>query len=222
MKSTLSLFLLLFLVLTKVSNAQTNDAGLWLSGAIEKKFTQRVYMEGKVALRFKDNVSSLASFYGDLGVGYKLMKGLKIEAHYRYSEKTKQDKNNDERQRYYADLTYKLKTGTPIKISFRLRLQKQYANLLTSDKGAIPKNAIRLAAKVAYGYKKYEPFVSAELYYLFDQPENYFKRIRYKAGVEYELNKRNSFTVYYMIQKQLNKIDPLRSFVVGLSYNYTF
>ena len=74
---------------------------------------------------------------------------------------------------------------------------------------------------VGYKYKKYEPFVSTEIYYLLDNSGKYFNRIRYKIGTDYELNKRNTINLFYMIQQELNSKNPVRAFILGLGYRYT-
>ena len=215
--------LLTFLVTMASSHvilAQINDARLWLTMGAEKKITRKLYTEGKVSLRINENYSEVGAYYGDLGIGYKLLKGLKVEGHYRYSGKSKLDGSFHKRHRYYVDVIYKLKTKTPLFSTFRIRYQKQYTDVNRSESGMNPANTLRGEVILGYRIKKYEPFVCTELYYLMDNSGKYFNRIRFKIGTDYEINKRNSFTIFCMIQQELNASNPVRAYIVGLGYKY--
>jgi hypothetical protein len=203
------------------TEAQVNDARLWLTAGLQKNITQKMYAEGKASIRFNENISEIGAYYGDIGIGYKLIKRLRIEAHYRYSGKSKRDGTFHLRHRYYADLYYKIKTKTPFSITLKVRFQKQYTDVFTSETGFNPANTLREETTVSYKYKKYEPFIGAEIFYLMDNSGKYFNRIRYKVGTDYDINKRNSLTFFYMIQQELNSENPTRAFIMGVGYKYT-
>jgi hypothetical protein len=200
--------------------AQVNDARLWLTGGVEKKINAKIYLQAKASLRINENYSEIGSYYGDGGVGYKIMKRLRIEAHYRFSTKSRDDGSFHKRHRYYADLIYKVKTKTPFTGTARIRYQKQYSDVYSSETGFHPANTLRAEGIIGYKYKKYEPFFCTEIYYLMDNSGKYFNRIRYKLGTDYDIDKRNSITIFYMIQQELNSENPVRAFILGLGYKY--
>ncbi len=219
-KGYLILFLLVFSVGLK-SYGQKEDFRIWLDLKVEKKLTRKWHLEGRGAFRLNENIREAGSYYGDFGVGYKFVKNFKIEAHYRYSGKSNDEGYFHKRHRLYADLTYKIKTGTPFSVSLRTRFQKQYTDINRSEDGLNPANTIRFAVTPAYKIKKYEPYFRTEIFYLVDNSDKYFNRIRYRLGTEYKFNKRNMLEVFYMIQQELHSDNPTRAFVLAFSYKYT-
>jgi hypothetical protein len=215
------LFLLILLLSSYLDSiAQKEDFRIWLDLKVEKKLTQKWHLEGRGALRFNENIREVGSYYGDFGVGYRLTKKLKLEVHYRFSGKSNDEGYFHKRHRYYADLSYKIKTGTPLSVTLRGRFQKQYTDVFSSEDGFNPANTFRLAITPAYKYKQYQPYFRTEVFYLYDNSDKYFNRIRYRLGTQYEFNKRNSLDVFYMIQQELHSDNPTRAYVLGFSYKF--
>lgn len=216
------LFLVLFVFLVSMNGyAQKDDFRIWTDLKIEKKLTQKWHLEARGAFRLNENIREIGSYYGDIGVGYKFKKNFKLELHYRYSGKSTDEGYFRKRHRYYVDLSYKIKTGTPFSVALRGRFQKQYTDVFNSEDGFNPANTFRLALTPAYRYKQYQPYFRTEVFYLYDNSDKYFNRIRYRLGVQYEINKRNMVDVFYMIQQELHSDNPTRAFVLGFSYKIT-
>jgi hypothetical protein len=200
--------------------AQREDFRIWFDLKVEKKLTRKLHVEGRGAFRLNENIREVGSYYGDFGIGYKLTPNFRAELHYRFSGKSNDEGYFHKRNRYYVDLIYKIKTGTPFFVSLRGRFQKQYTDIYSSEDGFNPANTFRLAVTPTYKIKQYQPYFRTEIFYLYDNSDKYFNRIRYRVGSQYEFNKRNSLDVFYMIQQELHAENPTRAFVLGFSYKF--
>jgi long-subunit fatty acid transport protein len=218
----ISLLFLLFLINARISNAQTNDAGLWLSINAEKKITPALSFNISEECRFNENISELGTFFTDAGFAYKINKMFRVSANYRFNNKRNLDDSYTTRHRFYVDFAAKKKLK-PITISLRSRLQSYAESYATSDKGSA-EYYLREKFSIKFDLdKKYAPYIYSEFYYSLNNPKgNYIDKMRYAAGFEYTLNRTHSFDLFYMIQKEQNVKNPETDFVIGLGYNITF
>ncbi|MGE0562512.1 MAG: DUF2490 domain-containing protein [Flavobacteriales bacterium] len=200
-------------------SAQVNDAGLWLNVGLEKKITQKFSAQFSHALRYNENISELGTSFSEIGLSYKIIKPLTFNVVYRFAQKKRVDDFYSNRHRYAFNVVYRLKIHQ-FKLNFREQYQSSYKDIGTSETGSIPTNHFRSKITIAYDLeKKYTPFISYELFY---EIVEYIDNMRYKVGVEYELDKFNTFNLYYMIDKEMNVKKPWTSYVIGLGYNFTF
>lgn len=82
---------------------------------------------------------------------------------------------------------------------------------------------LREGIKITYNIRrtKLEPFVQAEIYYDISPDRNHeFSRIRIRTGLEYPFSKRSSIDFFFQVQDKLNTSNPLRTYTVGIFYNY--
>lgn len=223
-RGTISLILFLLLSLTGLK-AQTNDAQMWLSVDLEKKLNPKLSLHFAEELRMNENITEAGTIFSDLAVSYDLTRSLNASVNYRFINKRRLDDTYDFRHRFYVDLTYKV-APKPVIITLRARVQQQYTDFFTSEKGRIPKNYGRTRLKLAYDqWKPFRPFVAAEIFIPFDNKKYSsftVDCIRYQAGLEYKFNKHHSLSAFYMIQRERNVADPETDFVSGLGYSYVF
>ena len=213
------LFFLIGLCCYFKTNAQVNDAGLWLNINVEKKITQKFSTQFTHCFRLNENFSELGTSFSEIGMSYKIIKPLTVGGFYRYSKKRRVDDFYSTGHRYSFNISYKLKIKQ-FKISFREQFQSGYKDLGAREMSYIPKKHLRSKISVAYDLeKKYSPFVSYELFYEIGE---YIDNVRYKAGVDYEFNKFHTFNAYYMIDKEKNVKNPWTNYVFGIGYNFTF
>lgn len=206
--------------------AQYNDAGLWTSITAEKKITQSFSAYFNESFRFSENISELGGFFSEMGIEKKFRKNLSFALCYRFANKRELNNSYSPRHRYFFDISYRKKISG-FAISYRARIQSQVENyFLPAEKlyGNTPENYWRNKLSLSYNpSKKFKPFVSAEIWYrLSDQKENFIDNIRYSAGIQYDLNKKNSIEMYYIFQKELQQKNPLTDFISALSYAFTF
>lgn len=187
-------WLVLLLFLPLFTRAQT--IGLWSGVDFEKKLNKSFSVNVSGQARFSDEISTLKSYLGEVGVEYKLNKHWGASVYYRHLKRRKLDKDTDEYyyrtyQRFYANITYGQKLTKWLKLDYRLRYQNQFKD----DDAGLVNDGSYLRNKVELTYKnksRFTPSVSADLFYLLGTGVD---QIRLKSVVNIEVNKHNSFDV---------------------------
>ncbi|MCB0397471.1 MAG: DUF2490 domain-containing protein [Flavobacteriales bacterium] len=209
----------LFIVGSTVCTAQVKDAGLWLGVNVKKNLTQKFSVEFGQALRWNENVTELGSTFSEIGGAYKIRPRLHISAFYRFGQDRQLDNRYSLCHRYYADLSYKIKLK-PISLTFRERYQATYRDINRREKGEVARDYLRTRLALKYDLeKKYTPYLEAEAFYRVD---DWITKIRFRGGMEYDFNKWSSIELFYMINKEIQVVNPWTSFITGVSYTYSF
>lgn len=225
MKNFIPPFCIYVFFVSSVS-AQYDDAGMWNTINVEKKLKNNFSVFITEEFRLKENFSQINLFYTNVGVGYRPYNFLKVEFIYRSIEKKLITDFYSIRHRLMLDITLKKKYGD-FSLSYRHRLQAEVRNVNSSDNGSIPEWYSRNKVEVKYDlHKKYTPYTSCELRYQIDDVRNIesddtWHRARYVLGFEYEINKKNTFGVYYLIQHEWNVSIPENLYILGLEYSLT-
>lgn len=222
-KAALLLFLLVLFVNGLFAQA-TNDAGLWATLNLEKKFKHNTFVFVTEELRLRENYTRLNLLYTDIGVGIKPAKILKVSLAYRLIEKAMLDNTFSYRHRLMLDITLKKKFGD-VAVSFRERLQGEVRNVNSSNDGSLPEYYSRNKFEVKYDSgRKIKPYVSFEFRYQLHNPrmvevDHLWHRARCAFGIDYEKNKRDTFGLYYLLQGEYNVSAPQNLYIVGVEYS---
>jgi len=203
--------------------SQINDAGLWLSLGAEKKIKQALSVNYTAEFRLNENFTELGTIYNDFGLEYRFNKNLSIGAAYRFIAKKQPENYYSFRHRFYIDLNYKRTVGI-VRLSGRLRLQNHYEDIFSSEQGWYPETLLRgrVGAKFNIPYPV-KPYATVEVMTPLSGTELFtLEKIRYRAGLEYELNRMHSFDLFYMFQHDYGSRIPRNDFVVGMGYYFTF
>ncbi len=218
---------LLFIIaigLTSKSFAQANDdAGLWCTFNVEKALNQKFSLFITEEYRVRENYSQSNLFYTDLGASFKPTDFMKISLSYRCIEKFIEDDAISFRHRVMLDVLLKKKAGQ-LSFAFRQRLQGEYRNIYSSELGAIPEWYTRSKLTIKYDLDKpVKPYIACELRYQINNPRsvdvnNLWHRGRYIVGLDYKKSERNTFGVYYLIQREWNLSAPQNLYILGLEY----
>ncbi|HRY32594.1 MAG TPA: DUF2490 domain-containing protein [Bacteroidales bacterium] len=203
-------------------SAQVNDAGLWLSLNAEKKVTSRFSVTMSAESRFNENISEAGTIFADMGLDYRLHKNLRVSANYRFSGKRRLDDSYSTRHRWYAQVTIREKVDR-IRMSFRTRFQTQFTDLYSSPDGKIPEYTTRFRLNLSYNNKSaFEPYVNAELFLPLELKQNQgINQTRYMAGVEYRLNRKHMFELFYLFQREYGVKNPEFDYVTGIGYYFS-
>lgn len=151
------------------------------------------------------------------------------------------------RHRVFAGITGQWKLSKRLKISLRERwvytyrpsydLNRMNINSESSKYGEVSqkyvagkcKNVLRSKVSLSYNIKgsKFEPFASVEMYNSLGSGNNSFgtvEKLRYSAGTEYKLDKKNSVELYYLFQdfKDNDDNEPNGAHIVGIGYSHSF
>lgn len=220
---TITIFIILFNFKLKAQIIYP-DAGSWNTFNVDYKLNKKLSGVFTEELRFKENFSRLNLFYTNLGLEYKLSDVLKVAVVYRFIEKYQDDNSFSFRHRIMFDLTLK-KKFSKIGFSYRQRIQAEKRNIYSSDIGYLPEWYSRNKFTLKYAPDKlYTPYAAIELRYQFRNPrewqsDNTLHRIRYSLGIDYKINKKSTFGIYYLIQREFNVVNPQNLYIVGLEYS---
>ena len=207
MNKTTFLFLILINFSFQSTSQTTNDAGLWNTIKINKKFNKKFNIFLLEEYRLKENFSQTNSFFTELGVGYKPFLFLKTSLLYRLSEKFKGDEIFSLRHRLIFNLTLKKRLNDNFLLSYRQRLQSEVRDVYSSPTGTTPNWYYR--HKIALKYNLNDaltPYLATEFrYQIYDknslESNKLFHRNRYVIGLDYEKSDKHSFGVFYLILK---------------------
>ena len=223
MKKIAILFLVSIWFIPQSQAQVTEDAGLWCTFNVEKALTQKFSLFITEEYRVRENFSQHNLFYTDLGASFKPVKMLKFSLSYRTIQKFQEENTISFRNRITFDILLKQKFGKLV-FSYRQRIQSEYRNVYSSELGAIPEWYTRSKLSIKYDTdKKLTPYVSAEYRYQINNPRSVesnklWHRQRYQVGFDYKKSERNTFGVYYLIQREWNVSAPQSLYILGLEY----
>lgn len=228
--------------------ASGKDFGLWMTAAVEKKINKKWNVNLEFEYRLKDNIEEGKGWGAPsrwnvaVGVDYKVLSGLKLDAGYKFMRDYSLPEWNEEDQeeteafwctkhRIFAGFTASFKARN-VKFALRERWQYTYRpevpdvtydwekDRLEPKKGK-GKNVSRTRLQVSYDKKRawYEPYVSAEVY-IADGVD----KLRYTAGCEFKLSKHHAIDVYYRYQDIMDDdcYNNRDSHILGVGYTFKF
>lgn len=224
------------------------DFGLWMTAGVEKKLSKKWSVGAEFEYRLKDNIEEGKGWGAPsrwniaVGVEYKVLSGLKLDAGYKFMRDHSLPEWNEEKQeeteaywgtkhRVYASFTASFKARN-VKFSLRERWQYTYRrevpdvtydwnkDRLEPVKGK-GKNVVRSRLQVSYDKKKawYEPYASVEVYIA-----DGLDKMRYTAGCEFKLNKHNAVDVFYRYEDlyENDNYNNRDSHILGVGYKFKF
>ena len=211
---------------TDIIAQAVNDAGLWTTINVEKKFKNNVSIFLTEEYRRKENFTRTNLFYTDLGVEVRPLNFLKVSLAYRMIEKYLIDNTFSYRHRLMLNITLKDKIGN-LSLSYRQRIQAEERNIFSSPNGSIPEWYSRNKFELKYDLNKpVTPYLAIELRYQINDPRNtesngLWHRRRYVAGIDYKKSDRSTYGLYYLIQNEYNVSAPENLYIIGLEYSLT-
>ena len=203
----LGYWLLIFCIQTSYG---LDDNQSWTSVGFEKKLPYSFKLQFEQELRLDNQLSTFKQTFSEFSLSYSVFKGFKIEIPFRYinyKDKTKQ------RVSFSGSYKYSFK---PVSLKYRTKYQRTY------EKGEIPEELIRNKFSIMYRLnKKIEPYVSGELFYLYNTDNDQFDEYRVSLGVAVDLPGKNSIKIFYIYKKEdITKSSPDEVNVFGLGYKY--
>jgi len=221
------ILLIIFLSYSFCWAQESNDAGLWTTLNIEKQFKKNTSIFLTEEFRLRENFTQLNLFYTDIGFAIKPAKFLKISFSYRNIQKyIYEDQTFSYRHRLSLDISLR-KKWEPFTFAYRNRLQSEVRNVYISEDGYIPEWYSRHKFDIKYDLNKiFRPYISFELRYQIHNPrlvegDKIWSRNRYAIGLDYKRNDRDTFGIYYLIQREFNLSEPQHLYIIGLEYSIT-
>ena len=212
----ISLFLVWVLYASRMVS-QTEDAGLWMDVGVSRELGERFELSVSPEFRLDENISRWSRLFGDVSLEYKYNKHVSLSAAYRGGAGN-DGVHVDGRHRMQYGLGFKQKWSD---WTFQYQSRVQFAlNPAWSDADVDFNTTWRNRLTVKYGGLKKTDLASA--YEIFNAVSAYqemaFTNWRWTAQVTRKVNKKQSASVGYLIQRDLTDSPQHIDFVFLLSY----
>ena len=223
LKKGINCFFFFNFILPAYALSQVNDAGLWISATAEKNFKSLYSFYLNPQLRLSENYTQIGSYFFDSGFSYALPSlNIKLTGSYRFAQKRNLNESYSIRHRFYGDFNYKRK-AKKILVAYRFRYQYQFKDVNRSDDWQITANYIR--NKFTCKFKPDEslrPFVFIDSWYRLNSGPKEFDNIRLGFGLDYEIDKYQSISPSFFMDKEFHVNNPYTNFIIGFDYSYSF
>lgn len=239
------------ITLPVMAQETSNDFGLWTSVGTEYKINKRWKVEGEAEWRLRDNWGATDRWAVGLSAEYKILDWLKIQAGYKFIRNhgtgiTYRDYDSDgeleeknwypyfweNKHRFQAGLTAGWKVNN-WKFSWRERWQYTYRTSQTIDRYDIENsrwetkyrsakaiNKLRSKLQVEYSIPNTSltPYLGVEAY-----TTDKLEKMRYSAGFDWKLNKKNTLSIGYLLQDYVNgDDDDFNTNALTVGYKFKF
>ena len=199
------------------AGAQFRDAGLWVDYSLSTEFKKDFEFSISPEIRLDENLSRLARAFADVGAQYKITKQFFVSVTYRGGMRN-DGEFYDPRHRFQFGLGIRRKAGD---FTFTYQPRWQAAvKASSSENDADFVTTMRNKLQVKYtGLKGIDLSTSFEV---FNNSTNYqgfvLQNWRWVGDIEKKINKQNSFSLGYLIQKSLLDSPQQIDFVILASY----
>jgi len=223
---------LLFIGLTYFAQAQlfvgsknkASDVELWNGIEIGKEITKKLDVSFTYQLRFNQQVQRFKSTFVQFGVTFpikKIHKNIKISPNIRLARTF----DNEFVKRPLLDVGAGLFKSEKVALAYKMRLQKDFEHFSKNefDKDFYWRNRLTLSFKKLTENKKWkdlEPYLGIILF-----TRAYYKgtqndQIRFLAGFNYKVKKRQSIRIGYIYRERFNVSKPSISHIITLKMDF--
>ena len=187
-----------------------DDNESWTSIGFEKKLPYKLELEFEQELRLNNQLSTFKQTFSEVSISYKVFDGLKIQIPYRYAIFEKKIK---QRLSFNGSYKYSFK---PISLKYRTKFQRTY------EKEELPDDLIGNKFTIEFKLsKKIEPYVSGELFHLYNTDHNQLDEYRVSFGVAVDLPRKKSIKIFYTYKKEdITKSSPDKINIFALAYSF--
>ena len=217
------IFLLFLLLIPGELPGQQKDFQSWWEFSIDKELSNRFDLSGEIEQRFKNNSlqydRSLVTVAGEYGINDY----LDVAAGFRAILDSNREMELNAKYRLHMDATGRYSISE-FDLSLRVRFQYGFEDLLDPLFFDVNNFVNRSRLKVAHHIfgTRLGWFGTVESWHLLnDQPNRLLYKMRYSAGVKYALNFKSQISIRYILEDELNVVNPLQSHILvfGFSHN---
>lgn len=215
-KSTLVLFLFIFLA--SIVHSQQIGNSAWLALKVKKDISKKLSFKAGLGYR-ESNINDKSRFV-DLSLKYKINKSIKIAGGYRLGIDKENINYFENTNRFNLDLNIKHSFSKKLKLIYRLRYQKKYSEIFTSELGYLPNNNFRNRITLSYKLNK-KTLIKGSIESFAKQNYKtpiFFNKIRNTIGLERKINKKQSLGACYIYQQETQVANPLLQSILSLEY----
>lgn len=196
------------------------DFMIWSGFSLKKDIAPRTSIGLRQEVRLEENASQVQKAFIDIGLRHKINKYVRVAVHYRNSQNVRKDLSFSSRHRINTDLILQNKWKF-IVISYRLRYQMNFKDYFTSENGRIPDQFIRHKVQAEFDLnKRLTPYLASEFFHTVpDFPNVDWVQNRFRIGVDYEITRNNSLSIFYMLRTKQIIETPSTDYILGIRYN---
>lgn len=211
------LFTVLFTLVTLLIYAQTNE-GVWINAGLNKKITKKLSVDLSIENRWTGLAEFHQTYFGELGVSYKIHKNVSLSGYYRLINRRKDETSEyKQRHRFYGNLQIEKKLGI-LAAKYRLRYQNQFRD--TDNELTFDNSYLRNKFEIALNTKTFiTPYVSGDWFY---QIGGSFDEVRYKAGADIKLSKAHRLDIGAFLSQPLGSSTEDKRLIFDVAYTFKF
>ncbi len=213
--------MLLFFLFISTAKAQYQDFRSWWNVEISKELVKDLDLKIEASQRFKENSLEYDRSVITGRLAYELFKDFSVRAGYRYLI-VKNEGILESRYRIHAGMQYGKKISS-LSLSARERLQYGFDDQQSMQDFFSQKTVSRTRIKAAYEifgtplelHGAYELYLDLNSGYGILPEAN-----RWQLGITYDFLKKGSIDISYLIENEVNTVNPLLSHIVLVTYSY--
>ena len=203
------MYVLFFLMVQCSYGADDNQS--WTKVSFSKKLPYSLKLDLAQGLRMKNQVSTLNQAFFEVSIAYKDSNGFRINIPYRYTifeDKIKHRLSFGLSYQFYLTSTLFSRlippALRPVSLKYRIKFYRLYENgesVVTDGEtlGDLIRN--KLTIKYQSG-KKIKPYISGELFHIYNIDNNPLDEYRASFGIEFDLPRKNSINIFYTLKKE--------------------
>jgi predicted porin len=215
--------IIFLLVLTQFLFSQSNDFGIWYGVNAEYSIKKKLEIDLSTEVRTFSNASKIEEAFLETGITYSFNKYISVTGGYRITENLEGDSRFHIRHKWFADIKGKNEIGN-FSFSGRFRFQRQDKTYFEDANDEIADYHGRIKFKVIYKTPSFpiNPFISFETFFrMFEATDKRFDKNRFMAGLEYKIDKKQSFEAAYMFERDFfPHLSDMN--IISVSYNIKF
>jgi hypothetical protein len=212
---------LLVLLMPMLLDAQELvDVRALTSVNLEKRIDRSLSITGFAAMIATNDLHEAGFAFGDVGVKYRILRGVSMNANYRYMLRRNLENFYDVRQVIYADLDLSKSLGHWT-VGGTVRAQRlHYVKLF--DGFRPPLTYVRMRANLSYKLNYYwQPMVECEVFQPLDHPSRRgIDQFRVMAGITHTFNDRLRVEFYEQWQQQVARALNNTYFLTAMNWYY--
>jgi len=196
----------------------------WAIAEVSLKITKKFSVDLAQHVRQKYDISLLDKYFTQVGFNYELFKDFKVALKGRFISDNDTEGNIqgiDSKFRYQTDISYKHDVGI---VDLTYRLSYQNSNELGMPD--IPNQYARFRTGINYKIKAIKTVVKieGELFNQFqkEKQDNGNNLYRLTMKLNRKIKKNNEIGVFYRIQNDIDRIQPVDRKIIGLKYSHKF
>ena len=213
-KFSLFYFYFIFIIFTQFTYGATENES-WTKISFEKKISSKLKIELSQGLRLNEKIENIKLAFFEGSILYKASNGIKIGIPYRYTILDDKIKHRLSLEGSYQ-LSYKY-----LRFKSRLEYYRIYSNGNFhaedgTNLGDLFRNKFTIKLKTE---KIIQPYISTELFFLYNTGNNSFDEYRTSCGLEIDLPKKKSINLFYLLKKEgISNSNQNEVNIFGLSY----